>query len=265
MLISGVILMGYEAWYEPRKIRLKTSFIWPLIQIAVCGIFLSFVLEFWAMQYISSSKAALLYNLTPFVTALYAYWFFRERMTFKKSIGLIIGFVGFLPTVLWQESAEQVATHWSFLSMPELALFGSVLVYAYSWVVMKKFMLESHCSSVFINGITMLLGGVLSFVVTYVVGDLVSLPTAPLFWVELILIIILGNIIFYNLYGYLLKKYTVTFLAFSGFSIPFFTALYGYFLLNERIGWDFLLSSAIVFVGLYIFYQEELRQGYIQS
>ena len=62
------------------------------------------------------------------------------------------------------------------------------------------------------------------------------------------------------LYGYLLKSYTTTFLSFAGFLSPLFGALYGWVFLSEKISWHFYLSCAIVFAGLYLFYQDELTQ-----
>jgi drug/metabolite transporter (DMT)-like permease len=73
-------------------------------------------------------------------------------------------------------------------------------------------------------------------------------------------IILISNIICHNIYGYLLKQYTATFIAFTGFLAPLFSALYGWAFLNERITWHFYASSFIVFIGLAIFYKEELVQ-----
>jgi len=55
----------------------------------------------------------------------------------------------------------------------------------------------------------------------------------------------------------------VTFISFTGLTIPLFVAVYGYFFLGEVITVQLLISMVIVACGLYIFYQEELRQGYI--
>jgi drug/metabolite transporter (DMT)-like permease len=72
--------------------------------------------------------------------------------------------------------------------------------------------------------------------------------------------IIIANIIFYNLYGYLLHFYSATWLSFVGFITPLFAALYGWLFLNETIGWAYFISIFIVFWGLYLFYQDELKK-----
>jgi len=57
----------------------------------------------------------------------------------------------------------------------------------------------------------------------------------------------------------LLKTYTTTFLSFAGFMSPFFAAFYGWVWFGETTTWHFYASSVIVFVGLALFYQDELK------
>jgi drug/metabolite transporter (DMT)-like permease len=75
--------------------------------------------------------------------------------------------------------------------------------------------------------------------------------------------ILIANIIFYNLYGYLLKKYTATFLSFVGFVTPLFAAFFEWFFFGTMVPHEFFLTVCIVGAGIFIFYQEELKQGYI--
>jgi drug/metabolite transporter (DMT)-like permease len=79
------------------------------------------------------------------------------------------------------------------------------------------------------------------------------------------LLIIISSLICYNLYGYLLRKYTATFMSFAGSTTPLFTALFGWLFLNESVTWSFFASAAIVFSGLLIFNQEELKSAYPSS
>ena len=78
------------------------------------------------------------------------------------------------------------------------------------------------------------------------------------------LIIVISNFLFSMLYTELLKKYTATLLSFAGFTAPLFAAVLGWLFLDETMTWDFFASALLVVVGLYIFYQEELKQGYYE-
>ena len=66
MLIAGSCLLAYFHFLNPEKGRVRFADIKLFAQIIIFHIYLAYVLEFWALQYISSSKVCLLYNLSPF-------------------------------------------------------------------------------------------------------------------------------------------------------------------------------------------------------
>lgn len=114
------------------------------------------------------------------------------------------------------------------------------------------------------NGFSMLLGGIGALIHSFAVENWNPVPvTGFIPFIECaILLIIISNIICYNLYGHLLKKYSPTFMSFAGFTTPLFTALFGWFFLGEVVTWPFFISFLIVLFGLIIFDQEDLKQGY---
>jgi drug/metabolite transporter (DMT)-like permease len=67
----------------------------------------------------------------------------------------------------------------------------------------------------------------------------------------------------YSIGTYLFRHYTVTFLSFAGFTTPLFAALFGKIFLGESVGLHFFFSLAVVSLGLWLFYGEEIKQGYI--
>lgn len=95
--------------------------------------------------------------------------------------------------------------------------------------------------------------------------NFVSVLQSKRFIICLLAIVLFNNIIGYNLQAILVKKYTYTLISFSGLMSPLFAALISWLFLGESVSWIFFLSAAIVFVGLCIFYQEELRLGYIKK
>ena len=71
------------------------------------------------------------------------------------------------------------------------------------------------------------------------------------------------NIAAYNIHAYLLTQYTTTFLTFCCFLSSILAAFLGAVLLHEKISMHLIISAILVLAGLVIFYQEELKQGYI--
>lgn len=289
MILGGSLLLGFVYFFNKNQWKFKKQDFWLFAQIAFFHIYLSFILEFWAYQFVTSSKAAFMFNLSPFITALFAYIFFGDQMSKRKWLGLLIGFAGSLPVLVAQTpAAELSAGHLLFLSVPEICLLVSATSGVYGWIVMKKLVVDRHYSPVFVNGVGMFFGGIAAFITSIVIEKKPLLkcaidqtnstaitqlysgswfchswPNLLAFMGYVILLILVANIIFYNFYGFLLKKYSPTFLSLVGLLSPVFTALLGWLFLGETVSWVFFVSLAVVMAGACIFYKDELQENNI--
>jgi len=270
MVLGGSMLLGYLYFFRREKFFLKKEHFSLFLQITIFHIYLAYVLEFYALNYLTSFKTAFIYNLSPFIAAIFAYLFLHEKMNLKKVIGLLIGFFGFFLILANGESPGEVGKQafW-FFSWPEIALLIAVFSAAYGWIVFKKLSKAGNYSPFMINGTGMLAGGFLALITSFFIEKtfyaaarpIQSWTTSDLFacFGYTLLLIIIANVIAYNLYGHLLKKYSITFLSFSGFLCPLAAALFGNIFLGELPTARFFLALAIVTLGLYIFYKEEKR------
>jgi len=275
MTIAGVVLALYS-WIKRHKHKsIEKSDIYLFAQIILFHIYGAYMLEFWALAYVTSAKACLLYNLSPFITAVFCFILFNEKLSVRQICGLILGFLGFLPILMAETSLEIMTKYSGFLSLPELALLVSVTFSAYGWMVMKK-LINKRYSVVFVNSIGMLGGGILAFLTSlWVEGyPMIRDTEVTMQWVanyygiftEKIvmlgiysgLLIIIANIICYNLYGYLLSRYSATFLSFVGFMTPLFAALLGWIYLGEPVTWHFFATLLIVLCGLSLFHTKQV-------
>ncbi|MBI2352759.1 DMT family transporter [Candidatus Dependentiae bacterium] len=260
MLFSGIILLSSYYLYSDKKTKVeRTDWYW-LFFISIVHIFIPYATEFIALQSIAPSCAALMFNFSPFFTALFSYWYFNETMTPLKWLGAAISFSGLIyflqPTVwCWGDI-------FGFNSIYAL-LLGGVASSAYAWVVIRQFVKNKNFSILFINGIAMLLGGIESFSVSFLYNEQVLFPWQN-FWYFVLLFLTITCLInfFYNFYGYLLKRYTATFLSFMGLATPLIVAFFDWLFLGISIHNHFFIALFFIAVGVYLFYQEELKQGY---
>ena len=286
MTLGGLLLLSFIYLFQKNQWKFKKEDFWLFAQLAFFHIYLSFILEFWSYQYVTSSKAAFMFNLSPFITALFAYIAFGDKMSIKKWAGLMIGFLGSLPVLIAQTpAAELSAGHFLFLSVPEICLLISATAGVYGWIIMKKLVVDKHYSPVFVNGVGMFFGGIAAFITSFIAEKkpllkcgldsmnlglpiqstthswlCLSWANFSMFLGYVLLLILVANIIFYNFYGFLLKKYTPTFLSLVGLLCPVFTALLGWIFLGETVSWEFFTSLAVVMIGAYIFYLDELTE-----
>lgn len=261
MILAGIAMLVFQYFRDRSALYLNKT---QLIQIGLLGLFniyLTNVLELWGLKYMTSFKTCFLYSLSPFLTALLAYFTLQETLNPRKLIGLLIGFGGFLPILLSQGDQEQIAGELGSFSFAELAVLGAVLSSVFGWIILKKLVFHSQCTPIVANGYSMFLGGGIALLQSSLTEKWNPIPVSNVeiwLWCSLFLILI-SNLICYNLYGWLLKRFSATFMSFAGLSTALFTALFGWIFFDEHPHFDFFLSLIIVFFGLLIFYLEESK------
>ncbi|MFI5334511.1 MAG: DMT family transporter [Chlamydiales bacterium] len=267
MLLAGVILFVYLFITRRAALKITLNQFFSLALLAFFSIYLTNILEFWGLQYLSAAKACFLYSLSPFFAALFSYLHFKEKMNTRKWCGLLVGFIGFMPVLFMQTGAEELLNAVAFLSWPSLAVMGAALCSVYGWVLLRLVVKDSAVSPLMANGTSMLIGGLMALINSPFLENWNPIPvaaenTAPFLKTTLALPVI-SNLICYNLYGYFLKKYTATFLSFVGLLCPIFASFSGALFLGEPLSWPIFISTGIVSTGLFMVYQAELKQGYV--
>jgi drug/metabolite transporter (DMT)-like permease len=273
MLFAGILLVSYLI------IRNRSSFKFSGKQWAYLGllslfsIYLTNAFEFWSLQHLTAAKTCFIYSLSPFFAALFSYLHFGEKMNGRKWIGMVIGFIGFIPLLATQKGADELLTTIPFLSWPELAMVGASICTAYGWILLRLIISPkpqektTPISPTMANGVSMLIGGFLALVHSFFVDSWTPIPVETanfgLFFQSVFFMAAISNVLCYNLYGFLLKKFTATFLSFMGLFSPIFASINSWFFLNERPSAVIFVSMAIVSFGLWLIYSAELRQGYI--
>ena len=261
MMIAGVLMLGYAAWRRPDSLRLNRSALIHLGLLGFFNIYLTNVLELWGLKYLTSFKTCFLYSLSPFLSALFSYFIIHERLTIRKGIGLSIGLLGLWPMLAPQGYKELLTGTLFGFSGAEVAVLCAVISSVLGWIFLRQLIRDDGCSPVVANGYSMVLGGFLALIQSAFFESWSPLPVTDYgVWIEsTIFLIVVSNIICYNLYGHLLKDFSPTFMAFAGLSTPLFTALFGWIFHGEVVTPSFFLSLAIVFVGLLVFYFEEIK------
>ena len=162
MLIAGALLLFYEQFFTKQKLRLETKHWLFYAQIIFFGIYLKYILRYWSLNQLSTAKMSFMLNLTPFCVALFAYWSFKETLTAKKWLGLILGFASLVPILLISSSINDLKSQLFLFSWAEIGIFAEIAAHSYSLIVMRKMVRDSNYSASMTNGIRMFGGGILA-------------------------------------------------------------------------------------------------------
>ncbi|MCB9493768.1 MAG: DMT family transporter [Epsilonproteobacteria bacterium] len=261
MMIAGLMLLGYQAVRAGSLKVVKLEDWWLFARTTFFHIYFAYTLEFWALQYVTALKTTLIYSATPFVAAFLSHVLLKERLSLIQKGGMLVGVLGLGPVLYMQSGGEQMLFDLLNISVPEAVLFMSMISAAYAWFLVKQLMAKGY-SVLTINGMSMLGGGFACFITTLFASDLSNMVYDwPQFLMWLVFLIFSANIAFYNLYGYLLSLYSLTFVTFCGFLCPIFATLFDWLFMGGIITWHYFLTIACITLGLWMFsYGDKLKK-----
>jgi|GEM_PF-152811 drug/metabolite transporter (DMT)-like permease len=291
MLGAGIILLLY---YRKKSHRLSFAYfkqdIFILLGISLLTMLVPALFKAYALKNMLTSKAAFLASLDPFVTALYAFLFWGERLSRKKIIGIILGFTGTLILLISSSTGENQLIAWSIFSYPEIAALLAMAIGRIGWMLVQQLLRKNRYTPPEANGLLMTISGILAFVTPFMWAAtnviLEKIPVvrgyfAPYTFADatqflhvavtpqtnlriiafaVLYTIVIGNVIGYTMYAHFLKRHTATFVSLAGFSVPLYVYLFSNVLLGEPLTVSFLYASCVTFIGLLIFYQDEINQ-----
>lgn len=263
MLAAGFLLLLINI-VRKKPIVFGTQF-WFYNSQIIIAVYAKYMLRYWGLDYMPASKMSFLLNIGPFVTALFSCIAFGEWLSKKQWCGLFVGFLGMIPLLLTSSPSEQLFGEFFSLSWPEVAVMAAICIHSYAAIISRIVMHRHHHSVVLSNSIRMIGGGLLASITLLLSNVPCTIEQVGAFVGWLSLLIVISNVICHNMHLYLYKFYTATFIAFTDFLSPLFTALYSWLFLNELITWHYGASALIVFFGLYLFYQDELKLVYISA
>lgn len=262
MFTAGLLLLPWSIRCARTRLANVRADLPSLFFISLCTTLVPAVTKAFALKYMAASKTALLGSIDPFVTALYAYILWQERLSFKKILGMLIGLCGVVITILSTSAAEIQWGEFLHLSYPELAALGSVALSRYGWILVQLMLKKERYKPVEINSMTMLISGALALMIASLSGA--RFQIAPgctgTFVIFFAYTVVIGNLCGYTLYSYCLKRHSATWMSFSGFLVPVFVFTISALLGREQLSYHFFIAGVLLFIGLSIFYYEDLRK-----
>lgn len=256
MACAGLVLLIYNArsWDVETKKRLRQD-IWLIILIAICTTFIPTWLKAFGLKYMSAAKTTLLGSIDPFITALYAYMIFSEKLTWRKTLGVLLGWVGVLIMILAPTSQEERWLLWGSLSWPELAAITSTAIARLGWSLAQRLLKQERYLPTQINALVMSISS-LCAVSTAIVSSQPVFSKEPEGYgmISLFAITVIGaSVVGYGMYANCLKLYSPTLVSLAGFLVPILVAVFAWGFLGEAITPSLLMASVALFAGLVLF------------
>jgi drug/metabolite transporter (DMT)-like permease len=206
------------------------------------GFAASFGLIYPGLLEMSAGTTQVLVALTPLFTFGLAIAQRQERFRVQGLLGAVIALVGVALVVVDQLSVD----------MPPgailLVVLGAACI-AEAGVIGKWI---PRSDPVATNGVAMLTGGGILFVLSFLSGEAWAIPTQAATWVAIGYLVIFGSVVMFTLYLFALQRWTASAVSYSTLLLPLVTLSAGAALLHERVTPLLLLGGAVVIAGVYV-------------
>lgn len=219
---------------------------WGLLAVTgVLSFCLNYGLVFWGEQHISSGLAAVLQATLPAFGLVFAHFHLPgERMTWSKIFGVVVGFLGVLVVF-----SNQLAIAGGKALAGCVALVLSALFAAYSNVLVKAY--GRRMDPAILSGGQMFFGLIpLLLIGIPLEGNPFHFHWTPMALVALLYLAVVGSVIAFWLYYWLVHHMDVTKTMLIAMVTPVVAVVLGMVVLGEDLSWRTIAGGVMIMVGV---------------
>jgi drug/metabolite transporter (DMT)-like permease len=252
-LLFGIVgLLVVVAVRRPEWPRDRKAWTTMLI-LGITNTAAPFVLISWAEQFIDSAVASILNGSVPLFTMVIAHLLLSDdRMTGRRVVGLLIGFLGVVMLV-WRDLASGLDLN----LLAQGAMILAVLFYAGSSVFARRN--TQGLSPIVLALVPLITADVMIWGIAPTVEGPLALPQLGLTWIALLWLGLIGSCIAYLLYYYLLHSVGPTRATMVTYLFPVVGVFLGVVVLNERLDVYLVLGAVLVIASLLVVNREKGR------
>jgi drug/metabolite transporter (DMT)-like permease len=246
--LAGVILY---VWLLVQREHLSVGRQWLSIILLATLIFVGdYGLVFWAEQTVPSGTTAVMLATIPAFMALSEILVLRtQRMTLRLALALLIGIAGV--AVLVSRSVNLGGQ--PINGAGAIALIVAAMSWSVGSILTRKLPLPS--SKVVSAGSQMLIGGMLLFLVSVLLGEHHNFHPATVsraVWIALLYLTIAGSVIAFTAYVWLIHHESPTKVGTYAYVNPVIAVLLGYFFGGEPLGTRTILGTLFVLISVIV-------------
>lgn len=225
---------------QPIVIRDRSNII-PLLLFGLFNTALHYYCFYSGLAYCEGGKASIINSLSPFMLIIMATFIFKEKMTMKKAIGCILGFLGI---VIVNLGTDMSGFSFNGEGMIILNCVCSAIGGIFTRIVTKK------VPAITATGYSLTIGGLMLVLAGILAGG--RLDTITMNGVLLLLGLIAISMIGFILYNQLICYNPVSEIAIFNALIPVFGTMMSCIMLGEAFGIKNLLGLICTSLGIAI-------------
>lgn len=247
--LAGLLVIIFMSFVKRRFLVPRSLKTFGRISLLSCfQTILQYILFYIGLAHTNGVKGSIIEASNVFIAIFVASLIFKqEKLTTKKLIGSLIGFIGVVIINLKGLTFD--------LNIGDMCVFLSTFAYAVSSVLLKKYSTEED--TVMMSGYQFLFGGIIMTLIGLLMGGRLTVFTSH----GIVLLVYLAFIsaMAYSLWAILLTYNPISKVAVMGFLNPVFGVILSAIILNEGdiINIRSIVALILVCVGICVVYMKE--------
>jgi len=213
---------------------------------ALTGVAINQMFFFHGLKLTTPINASLILTMVPIIVLILSGWLLKERIGWKKSLGIVLGVSGAIILTLY---GKNIAYNLSG-ALGDFFILVNAVSYGYYLIVVKK--LTAKYNPITLAKWIFIFGTVLIF--PFGIGDLLTTAweTFPMrIWLATFYVLIFATFGTYMLNIYALSKVNASVVGIYIYLQPFIAATIAIYLGQDELTWIKVISGMLIFTGVY--------------
>jgi drug/metabolite transporter (DMT)-like permease len=248
--VSSSALLYAIAWYfifRKEKTKIERADWLPLAWCALTGVAVNQLLFFKGLAITSPINASLIITSNPVLVIAVAYFMLREKITWKKMLGILSGISGAVLLILMENQNSSVQSS----RLGDSFILVNSFCYAIYLVRIKPLMKKYHPLQVIMVVFTL---GALMMIPfgTKELSEVQWAQFSPRIWFSVFYVIIAATFLAYLLNIYALKYVSPAVVSYYIYLQPLVATVIAYFFYGEHLHFIDLVCALLIFSGVYL-------------
>ena len=241
-----VILFWISGFFIPAEKVLKKDILY-MISVAVFGVVINQAFFLWGLSLTSPINSSIIQSINPIFAFAFAAVILKERITFLKGTGLILGFTGVM-TLILKNGAPDISSS-TFLG--DLFCLINTISWAFYTVVIKRMLEKYH--PITVMKWTFLAGVLINIPLGYrQLGDTEWASINLTSWMQIGFVVVFATFVGYLLLSYSLRRLSPTIVSTYTYMQPVIAAWMATLIGQDQINPVMVISAIMIFVGVYV-------------
>jgi len=243
-LVFSILLLSTYLGIKKKFEKIRKEDRKLFFMLALFEPFFYFLGESFGLTYVSATVGSVLISTIPVVATIGAWIFFKERLKAINYFGIIVSFTGIIIFVMNREGS--LTFNMKGLSLLLLAVFSAS---GYNLTLSR---LVGRYNPVFIVNIQNIIGAIL-FLPVFLISDFryfISTPFSLSALKPVIQLSVFASCGAFILFAFSVRNMGITRANVFTYFIPIFTALFSFFILDEKLTGQNIIGMAVVISGL---------------